>query len=255
LALEKPLHELSIGEILNQTFSLYFARFGGFFVPFLVAGLITGAWSTFVSLSFPFPEIPSPYADPEVMFSWLFAFLGVLFWVLALTFIVSWIVGSVVQGMAIKYASDILEKRDTDLSKVFSFTVSRLLSLLVASIITGILIAVGLVCLIVPGIILAIMFSLVVPSIMIEQVGALESLSRSRRLVSKRWGKTFVLLLIIYILIIIASLIFDAVSAPLGESSWIISGPLTALVQPIVPISMTLLYYSMLIKEKPPEQP
>lgn len=253
--MEKPSHELSIGEILNQTFSLYSTRFVVFFVPFLVAGLVTEAWSTFVSLSFPFPEAPSPYADPEVIFSWLFAFLGVLFLVVALTIIVSWIVGSVVQGMAVKYASDILEKRDTDLSKVFSFTMSKLLSLLAVSIITGILIAVGLICLIVPGIILAIMFSLVVPSIMIEQVGVLESLSRSRRLVSKRWGKTFVLLLIIYILILIVSWIFSAITAPLGSFSWIISGPLTALIQPILPISMTLLYYSMLIKEKPPEQP
>ena len=90
---------------------------------------------------------------------------------------------------------------------------------------------------------------------MIEQIGALEGLSRSRKLVSKRWGKTFVLLVLVYIVVIIASLIFNAVSALLGDFSGILSGALTAFVQPIVPIAMTLLYYSMLIKEKPPEEP
>jgi hypothetical protein len=57
---------------------------------------------------------------------------------------------------------------------------------LAAAILLGMIIAVGLVALIIPGIILALMFSLTISAIMIENVGAIEGMSRNRALVSHR---------------------------------------------------------------------
>ena len=49
----------------------------------------------------------------------------------------------------------------------------------------------GLIALIVPGIILAIVFSLALPVLLIEKKGVLESMGRSHALVGHRWLKTF----------------------------------------------------------------
>lgn len=252
MGFEKPLRELNLGEILGQTFNLYFSRFFLFFLPFLIAGFFTGAWGEIVRLMFPMPAEPPPTAPPDVLFSYLFSLLAVLVATLSLTLLISWIINTIVGGMAVKVASDILERRSIDLSETLNFTVSRLPSLLGAGIVTGILIVVGFICLVVPGIILAIMFSVVVPAIVIERAGALESLSRSRRLVGGRWLKTFGFLLVIGIIILVATLIFGAISSVFGSARWIVSSVLGALVSPIYPIAVTSYYYSMVAREQPP---
>lgn len=251
LSLEKPSWELSLGEILGKSFDLYSVRFAHFFLPFLLAGLVNEAFSRAVGLYFQPAAPPETGAPPEIVLQWMSEFLMTLVAMLALTLIVTWIVNTMVEGVVIKYASDILEKGDAKLLEGFRFTMSRLFPLLAAGIITGILITAGLICFLVPGIILLIIFALIVPAIMIEQVGALESLTRSRRLVNKRWGKTFILLFIIGIIFLAAGLIADLISRPLGpfEGS-IVSAIVTAITQPLLPIAMTFLYYSMIVKGK-----
>ena len=251
---KKPLRELDLGEILEKTLSLYSSKFLLFYLPFLVAGLITGAWGEVVRWMFPEPAAPSPTAPPDVLLSYFFSMLGVLAVTLPLIILVSWIIDTIVRGMAVKVASDLLEGRSVDLSKALNFTATRLLSLLGAGIVTGVLIVMGLICLVVPGIILAIMFSLVVPVIILEQAGTFQSLSRSRKLVGGRWLKTFALLLIVYIIITVASFVFGEISSVgfRGPASWIVSSVLGALVSPILPIAVTLYYYSMVAREQPP---
>ena len=189
LSLEKPSWELSIREILSKSFDLYSIRFTHFFLPFLLAGLVNEALSWAVGLYFQPAAPPETGAPPEIVLQWLSEFLMTLVAMLSLTLIVTWIVNTMVEGLLIKCVSDLLEKGDANLMEGFRFAMSKLSSLLAAGIITGILITVGLICFVVPGIILLIIFALTVPAIMIEHVGALESLARSRRLVSKRWGK------------------------------------------------------------------
>ncbi len=251
MGFEEPTRELDIGEILGQTFNLYFTKFWLFFIPFLVAGAITGAWGAVVGLIFPMPEQPSQTAPVDVQLSYLFSMLGILLITVFLTVLFSWIINTIANGMAVRVASDTLKTRSIDLSGTLNVVAARLPSLLITGIITGILIAIGLVCLIIPGIILAIMFSLTVPAIVIEEVDAFQSLSRSRQLVGGRWLKTFGLLLVVYLIIIVAGLIFGAISNVFGPLSWLIGSFLSALAAPILPIATTLYYYSMIAREQP----
>ena len=255
MGFEESLRELDLGEILGQTFTLYFSKFWFFFLPFLVAGLVTGAWGKMVSFMLPMPTQPEMTAPLDVLLSYLFSLLGVVLATVFLLILVSWIISTIASGMAVKVASDTLQRRNIDLSEALNFTVSRLPSLLIAGIVTGILIVIGFICLVVPGIILVIMFSLIVPAIVIEQAGALESLSRSRRLVGGRWLKTFGLLLVIYIIIFVATLIFGAISSVFGPADWIITSVLGAFVSPILPIAVTFYYYSMVARKQPPPPP
>jgi hypothetical protein len=188
-----------------------------FYVLFLIAQLITTAFGKIVESLFTIPKTPEiATAATEEILQWFSALIATLLVITALTFIVAFVVGNIISGTAIKYAADLLEKESASLQASFNFTILHLPSLIAAGIITGVLILLGLICLIVPGIIIAIMFALVTPVIMIEQMGALESLGRSRRLVSGRWGKTFATLLLLIIIVGILTLLATAISGFFG---------------------------------------
>jgi len=256
---EKPTHELSIGEILSLTFNLYLSEFLQFFLPFLVAGIIMGLSTYAIISSFPLPTEPSPTAPYEEIFAWLVDFFSTVIVIGVLSGLVSWIVGTTTTGVVIKYASDKIEKGEASLGVSFSFVISLLPSLLIAQLVAGILIFIGLLLFVIVGIILAIMFLLIIPTIVIERKGAFDSLGRSRRLVSHRWLKTFALLLIVGIIVMIVSGVASVLVVPFNSIHPII-GPLitniiSAFVGPIYPITIIYLYYAMVAREIPPPPP
>ena len=51
--------ELSIGEIITETFNLYSRNFAHYPVPFLIAAILTGLVTIIVSLVIVIPEAPS----------------------------------------------------------------------------------------------------------------------------------------------------------------------------------------------------
>jgi hypothetical protein len=259
LNLQKPSRELSIEEILTYTIDIYSKNFIIFFIPLLIASLISGI------LSVPILSHVSKISQidftgpPNVVWSQLWNFILTLLALATLLSIISWIIGTVTSGVCVKYTSELIEKGKASPRECFNFTAYKLPSLLIATLITGILTVLGLLALIVPGIIIYIMFFLVIPVIMIENKGALDSLSRSRRLVSNRWLETFVLALIVGLIIGIVAFILNFIMAPLGIYRSLVGSVITAFVQPIFPISLTVYYYSMLAKEEqqriPPPPP
>jgi len=256
---QKPSRELSVEEILSWTFDLYSKNIGMFLIPIMITALVSG------SLSIPIASYATKIAEidrtapPEVVLSQLWSYILTLLAMTIVISIITWIVSNIANGVCVKCASDLIEKGKASLGESFNFALNKLLVLLVATLITGILVVLGFLALIVPGIILYIMFYLVVPAIIIENIGVFESLSRSRRLVSGRWLKTFVLSLILIIIIGFVSFIGSLIGAPLGVYSLFLSSIIAAFVQPIIPISLTVYYYSMLAKEEqrilPPPPP
>jgi hypothetical protein len=95
------------------------------------------------------------------------------------------------------------------------------------------------------------MFSLALPVLLLENKGVTESMGRSRVLVSKRWLKTFGTFLVLGIIILVASLIFSAITAPLGVIGPVVNGILSALYQPLFPILLAVYYYSNLARISP----
>jgi hypothetical protein len=171
----------------------------------------------------------------------------------------AWIISTITYGICVKYASNLIEKGNASINTAFGFTMNQIITLLASALVVGILVAIGLIALIVPGIILVIMFSLISPAILIENVGALDSLSRSRKLVSNRWLKTFAFLLIVGIVVGVVSYIGTLIAIPFGDLSWVVSGVISAFAAPIAPISTTVYYYSMVGREEqqkiPPPPP
>jgi hypothetical protein len=243
--MKKPGRELSFDEILKGSFLLYKTKIQEFVIPFLIIGLISGILGALSDLG-RFTSF-----DPNsVSISDSFSFFISFFALIAVLGLFSWVATNIANAIVIQSTSDILEKGESNLRKSFDLAVSKIWSLLGIAIITGIIIALGIICLVVPGIIFAIMFSITVPIIMIEHAGAMESLGRSRKLVGKRWKRIFAVLLLVLIVQAAVSSISNSISSPLGSFSWIVSSVVNSFVQPLLPISITFIYYSMLVKER-----
>jgi hypothetical protein len=253
---EKPSRELSIGEILSLTLNLYLSKFLQFFLPFLIAGIITGLSMYAIMSSFPLPEQPSVNAPSQEIFEWFVALITTAITIGVLSALVGWIVTTPTTGIVTKCASDQIEKGTSTLGASINFTIPKLPSLLIAQLVTGILIVIGLFLLFIPGIIITIMFSLIMPAIIVEQKGAFESLGRSRKLVSNRWLKTFALLLILGIIVVVVTIVVNLLATPLNftypNSNLIITSMASSFVAPISPIALTYLYYAMVAREIPP---
>jgi hypothetical protein len=244
-------HELSLGEIISKTFEVYRRDFAKYFVLFGVVEVIITVVTTLARQAFVLPTLP-PNPTPQQVMNWYPGLFGSLFLLLASIFLVTVVFFPIAQGSAIKLASERIEKGQVEFGTSVRFALSKLLSMWALSIIVGIVVVLGTIALIIPGIILAIMFSLAFPVLLIENKGVTESMGRSRLLVSKRWLKTFATFLVIAIIVIIASVIVSAITGPLGIAAPVVNGILSALYQPLFPILLAVYYYSNLARTTSP---
>src|SRR5881296_1652050 len=248
-------HELSLGEVIQKTFDLYRRDFTKYFVLFAIVGAIIGVVMTIARQIFILPTLPSN-PTPQQVYTWLPGFFATLIPLISSIVIVSIVFSAIAQGSAIKMGSEQIVKGQTDLGGSVRFTASKLPWIWALSIVVGIIVFLGFIALIIPGIILAIMYSLALPVLLIENKGVTESMGRSRVLVSNRWGKTFATFLVLGIIVIIASVIVSAISGLLGIASPVVNGILSAFYQPLFPILLAVYYYSNLARiSQPPPSP
>ncbi|MGH3069267.1 MAG: hypothetical protein ACRDMI_11860 [Streptosporangiaceae bacterium] len=168
---------------------------------------------------------------------------------LFLGWIVSVVAAFLVQAALVKAVQDVRDGRaDLNLGETVSAVLPFLGTVIIASILAGIGIAIGFVLIIVPGLILLTFWSLIVPSIVIGGEGVLGSFRKSWRTVrGYAWHVfgTYVLvflILIVFDIVVGLILLFLPVVARNAISS-IVSGTLVA---PFLALVVTLIYYRLI---------
>jgi hypothetical protein len=153
-----------------------------------------------------------------------------------------------VQAALVEAVNDIRDGRaDMSIGETFSRGASRLAPVAVASILAGIGIGIGLLLLIVPGLILLTWWSLIVPVIVLEGKGAIESFSRSRNLVRGYDFPVFGVIMLEFLLLIVVGIVLSLILTALpdgaqGFISNIASGSITG---PFSALITTLLYFRL----------
>jgi hypothetical protein len=180
--------------------------------------------------------------------TWVGAIIGFLISIVA----VFWL-----QAALVKAVEDIRDGRaDLSLQETFDAAKPHLGSVIVAGLLAGLGIVVGLLLLIVPGLFLMTIWAVIVPVIVLENRSAGESFSRSRELVrGYGWGVFGVIVLTILLLIgfeIVLGLILSPFADWLrGFISNIVSGTLTA---PFIAVVLTLLYFRLRAAKEPAQE-
>ena len=111
----------------------------------------------------------------------------------------------VIQGMYPLMVKNVIEGREVELSDAFSKSLNRFPSLIEAFILVGLMILLGAI-LIIPAILFALWYAYTIPSIMVENLGARDGMSASKRFGRTVKMKTFLIILIIAIIGTIGSI-------------------------------------------------
>lgn len=153
-----------------------------------------------------------------------------------------------VQGALVKAVEDIRDGRaDLSLGETFDAVKPRLASITGAGLLAGLGIGLGLILLIVPGLILATLWVLIIPVIVLEGRSAMESFGRSTELVRGHGFQVFGVIVLTILILIGVGIVLGLLLAffPTGVRSFladVISGTLTA---PFIVLVWTLLYYRL----------
>jgi len=221
---------VSIGAVLDEAWTL----FTRFFLRFFVLALIV-----FAVVNLVFALIVEALSTDSGGTVVLLAILGFATAVVGTT----WLQGALVY--AVQDARD--GSFDATVGEVFSRVSPAILPLLVAGLLAGLGIAVGLVLLIVPGLFLLTIWAVIAPVIVIEKTPALEAFGRSRELVRGHGWTVFGIVIITGLLTGIASGILQAAFSFLPEFLEILVGGTIAqaIVAPFSAIALAVTYFRL----------
>jgi hypothetical protein len=152
------------------------------------------------------------------------------------------------QAALVKAVQDVRDGTvNLSVGQTFSAAVPYLGSVALASIIAGILITIGLLIIIVPGLFLITIWCLIVPVIVLEQAGVFESFGRSYNLVRHHFWNVFGTLVLVFLILlgidIVLGAIFSFMPYFLGHFlSTVIAGTIVA---PFIAVVVTLMYFRL----------
>ncbi len=251
------LRPLTTGELLDQTFALYRARFGLFVgiasLPYLIYLLFRLALIGLVVLG---PGIQKGSGSFSI------AILGGLMALLA--GIVSACATAASQAATVMAVSHVYLDRPATVMDSYSRITYLIPRIVFLTILVGLGIGVGLVLLIVPGLIFMSMWSLAVPVAVLEDRRITDSMSRSSDLTKgDRWRFFFILFLFLVITIAVGAgldegiaLIAGAQPAGTDAPTWAAVASVVAefftqsLVGPLLTIALSLAYYDERVRKE-----
>jgi hypothetical protein len=177
----------------------------------------------------------------------LLGWLGVIAGVFVSLAGVFWLQGALAVAVA-----DIRDGRaDLSIRDTLSRVQPRLNTLAVAGLLAAIGITVGLLLLIVPGLVLATWWAVVVPAIVLEGRGVLEAFGRSRELVRGNGWNVFGLIVLTFLVLlgagIVVGLLLALALSPLPEwlEQYVSDVVANTLFAPFVALAFTLAYYRL----------
>jgi len=123
------------------------------------------------------------------------------------------------QGMVVEAARDILDgRRDHSVGSLLRAVVPVLGPLIVAGILAGIAIGIGLLLLIVPGLFLLTIWAVLAPVIVIERKDAMSSFGRSRELVRGHGWQVFGVIVVLFLLQFVVTAVIQALANSVSDT-------------------------------------
>jgi len=167
------------------------------FIPMLVASV----FSALLSLIFAGSAVPMMGAlsteqmaeNPEQALAGFGVAAGSMF----LIGLLSGLVGLLTHSMTVAMADTALKGERATLQNGWSRLVTRIVPVIIASVLMGIIVGVGFLLLILPGVILAFFLMFTLVALMVDNLGAFKAIGQSFKTVGKNFGATFITFLVI----------------------------------------------------------
>jgi hypothetical protein len=221
-ATSAPQRRISVGDVINETFSIYGQQFpsliGSAIVVFVVVGIVAGL-------------LLAGGGVILVLLASLVQLVGRLLYV----------------GFVVKLVEDVRDgRRDSSIGDLFSAAAPAILPLIGFSILAGIGVALGLVLLIVPGLVLLTFWSVGAPAIVAERVGVFEAFGRSWNLVKGHAWSVFGALVVVTLIWLAIGFILVAIANPIGDGAILVANVIAgALTAPIFALAVSVMFFDL----------
>jgi hypothetical protein len=153
-----------------------------------------------------------------------------------------------IQGALVVAVQDVRDGRaDLTIGETLSRVQPKINKLTLAGLLAGIGILIGFLLLIVPGLILLTWWLFIVPVIMLEDAGIMESFGRSRELVRGNGWNVFGLIVMTILILIVAQIVLSLILSPLDDDVQGYVGSLISntLLTPFVAAAWTIGYFHL----------
>ena len=162
--------------------------------------------------------------------------------------VISLVLATLYVGMVVQLVRDVQDgRRDNTVGELFGSVSPVLLPLIAVSILAGLGIGIGFVLLIVPGLVLLTFWSVVAPVVVIERPGVFGAFGRSRELVRGYGWPVFGTVVLVFLLVVAASIAAALIGLVLGDVGRAVLGWIfDALTQPVAALTASVLYFTLL---------
>jgi hypothetical protein len=208
-------------------------------------GLYKAHWKHFLAIAL---VVFIALALLGILLAWILGWLGVVLGVFLSIAGTFWLQGALIQAV-----SDVRDGRaDLSVSETFAHVRPKLGKIIVAGILLGLAIAIGLLLLIVPGLYLLTIWIAVIPAIVLEDRGIGEAFGRSRELVRGNGWNVFGVIVLTFLLLIGVGIAIGLLLSPLEEwlGSLIQQIVANTVITPFVVAVWTLVYYRLKGREE-----
>jgi hypothetical protein len=126
------------------------------------------------------------------------------------------------QGMVVEAVVDILDgRRDHTVGSLFSSTTPFIGRLIGAGLLATLIIVIGFILIIVPGLIALTFLAVVAPAVVIDRLGVTDALRRSRELVSGNAWRVFGVIVVLFLLTAVVSGIVNSIGGSASDDSFV----------------------------------
>lgn len=165
-------------------------------------------------------------------------------------------------GAVFKLQLDAYLGRPHNISESFAFARGKIWSLLWLGIVATVLIGIGLILVVIPGIWLMVATSVAVPALMLEDVKGFKAVRRSISLVRRRWWATFGRLLLAVVLYVVAAFLIGVIAGAINRGidvtnvtlflviNGIISALLLILLSPFIAAVINVIYIDLRVRKE-----
>jgi hypothetical protein len=254
------LRPMTLGEVLDRTFTLYkqnFWLFAGIVaIPYLIVVVFSVVYSSMLAIPATRGTMVTPTMAGEM--------LGQALMTLVLYSLVYLMVFASAQAATVVAVSDLYLGRPAGLAQSYARVRGRIFTVLVVMVLIFAMVGVGTLLFIIPGILVMCRTAVAVPAATLEDTGAGGALSRSFQLTKGSSAQIFAVYVLLIFLTFLSMIIFQfpflvAAGSPLkphalpvgmrilqGVASWV-SGVIVA---PIGTIAFSLIYYNQRVRKE-----
>ena len=235
-----------LGEILSAAFNIYKANASQLILIVAVVVVpLSLVSAVFSGVVFAPDKVRVTNAGGVVVFDYAGRGLGVALLAGAIGALIAVLISAVLQAAILRAAAQATIGDPVDVEASYRYGLKRLWSVILVSILVGLVVAVGFILLVIPGIIFLVFLSVAIPVLIVEGRRGTEAMGRSWNLVKGNFWHAFGVIVVAALIVGIISGVIGAIGGDNWAVRWIFTAIAQILTVPFASLVSVLLYLDL----------